>query len=430
MENKFKILKIETVSPKKLKNWSIKECEEYLEKCDKTIELIQSEKKKVEALKNNIDAEMKFLTQGNQSREEVFKGQSLKEIKRFAPSCALDPSKNHLGNHQKDTGVYLWLKGYDPIKFLGAGCYGVAWLCKKGGEQVVIKVTCDKKIGPIRINAIKAEAKIVERLEKLIDSDSEESEKAKKYLLMYTKCDKEDDKFKKSFESEFATHGDLTHYLKSKENSGSDKDNLDEIISMANQALKGLIILHSKGYSHNDIKPDNLLIVERVCKKASSMLGKSDVAGTAEASALSNSEGSGKNVSKTAMKIGDFGAMTKIKTTNNMFTNKHFCPPDVYRLKPEAVEKRDIYSLGASLLYFLLGGKNVSYHKVSKQLVSMGTQKFYEVYNLASKYKDKGKTISLLETILEMVRASYKDRISLSEAQREIKALKSKSGSR
>ena len=420
-------LKIKLVSPKELKNWGIKECEEYLEKCDKTIELIQSEKKKVQALKNNIDVEMKFLTQGNKSREEVFKGHSLKEIKRFAPSCALDPSKNRLGNHQKNTGVYLWLKGYDPIKFLGAGCYGVAWLCEKGGKQVVIKVTCDKKIGPIRINAIKAEIKIVEQLKQLIGSGDE---KAKKYLLMYTKCDKEDDKFKKSFESEFATHGDLTHYLKQKENSGSDKDNLDEIISMANQALKGLIILHNKGYSHNDIKPENLFIVERECKKASSVLGKSDVAGSSHTDTLSESGESGKNGLKTAMKIGDFGTMTPIKNTKSIFINKHFCPPDVYRLKSEAVEKRDIYSLGASLLYFLLGGKNVSYHKVSKQLVSMGTQKFYEVYNLASKYKDKGKTISLLETILEMVRASYKDRISLSEAQKEIKALKSKSGSR
>lgn len=399
-----------------------------MKKCDKTIELIQSEKKKVKALKNNIDAEMKFLTQGNQSREEVFKGQSLKEIKRFAPSCARDPSKNRLGSHQKDTGVYLWLKGYDPLRFLASGRHGVTWLCEKDGKQVVIKVTCDKKIGPIKINAIKAEIKAVEQLKQLIDSGDE---KAKKYLLMYTECEKKDDEFKKSFEAEFATHGDLTHYLKLKENSGSNNDNLDEIISMANQVLKGLIILHNKGYSHNDIKPNNLLIVERECKKAvSSLLGKSDTTSSVETDTLAESGDSNNRTSKTAIKIGDFGAMTLIADTRNRFTNKHFCPPDVYRLKPEAVRNRDIYSLGASLLYFLLDGKNVSYHKVSKQLVSIGAQKFYEVYNLANKYKDKGKTISLLETILEMVRASYKDRISLSEAQREIKALKSKSGSR
>lgn len=242
---------------------------------------------------------------------------------------------------------------------------------------------------------------------------------------MYTECDKSDMKTKKLFESEFAKYGDLAHYVEQK--SGSIEDNLNEIVSMANQVLKGLIILHDKGYSHNDIKPNNLLIVERVCKKASDSLEKSALRDIGQQSSLSESEESGKNQHKTAMKIGDFGAKTSICNTHvkDIFVNKHFSPPDVYNLSPSAVKGRDIYSLGASLLYFMIGGKKVSYHKVCKELVSKGAEKFYESYNLGNRYRNKEKTIEFLKIISEMVKTSYKDRIELKVAQEKIKAFKS-----
>lgn len=104
-------------------------------------------KSKVNDFKNEISQKI----ENCESREKNFENRSLKEIKKYASLYAQDPPKNNFGNHQKNTGVYLWLKGYEPVRFLGAGCSGVAWLCKKGGEEIVVKVTCNRKIGPIKI---------------------------------------------------------------------------------------------------------------------------------------------------------------------------------------------------------------------------------------------------------------------------------------
>ena len=64
---------------------------------------------------------------------------------------------------------------------------------------------------------------------------------------------------------------------------------------MGTQALKALKVIHDAGYSHNDVKPDNLLVVERVSKK----LG----------------------VNKDTIQLADFGAMTKINETSKIFVN-------------------------------------------------------------------------------------------------------------
>ena len=172
---------------------------------------------------------------------------------------------------------------------------------------------------------------------------------------------------------------------------------------MASDALKGLKALHDSGYSHNDIKPDNILVGEKPKKDKTSRIN---------------------------LKIADFGAMTKIKNTYKIFTNRNFHAPDFYKISKGAVEGRDIYSLGCIFIGLLIEDTNFSknYQNLAKQLTSIKSENFFNKYlkdiyqNIIEPEKDI--LIEFLDLISEMVQSSYSNRISIDKAIENIKQLK------
>lgn len=346
-----------------------------------------------------------------EQRKNFLEGISAKKLKNITPESALDSSQDKnktkkLGSHQKNTGAYLWREGYDPEKLLGSGANGVVWKCD--GNKA-IKVTCDKKFGPFKlVNATKEEIEDVEKMKGILEEDHKyisykkenlkkgtKDIKAKKYLALNETGSKINDN-KQIFASELAK-GDLT----SKVSEIQGKKDVSNIIKMGTQALKALKVIHDAGYSHNDVKPDNLLVVERVSKK----LG----------------------VNKDTIQLADFGAMTKINETSKIFVNSNFSAPDWYKTSPAAVAKRDVYALGAVLLFMLVPNKSIGdSKKMAKYLYSNGPEKFYDKYKLESIYKpaQKSKIINLLIVVQLMVADSYSSRISVDVALDKMQQIK------
>ena len=341
-----------------------------------------------------------------EQRKNFLEGISAKKLKNITPESALDSSQDKnktkkLGSHQKNTGVYLWREGYDPEKLLGAGANGVVWKCK---DNKAIKVTCDKKFGPFKlVNATKEEIEDVEKMKGILEkshryTSSQGKDKdidAKRYLALNETGSKINDN-KQIFASELAK-GDLT----SKVSEIQGKKDVSNIIKMGTQALKALKVIHDAGYSHNDVNPNNLLVVERVSKK----LG----------------------VNKDTIQLADFGAMTKINETSKIFVNSNFSAPDWYKTSPAAVAKRDVYALGAVLLFMLVPNKSIGdSKKMAKYLYSNGPEKFYDKYKLESIYKpaQKSKIINLLIAVQLMVADSYSNRLSVDVALDKMQQIK------
>ncbi|MDO4503798.1 MAG: protein kinase family protein [Clostridia bacterium] len=399
MAKSLKTFVRESAIKKEVATWKIEDCKEYLDKhkddnvkpnslMAKKLNIV---KKHQEILKNIESAKKK---KGDQ-REKLLEDVPFDLLIKNAPPEAQDPQNKKLRNYQKNTGVYLWSLGYDVDEFIGAGCSAVVWKCKDGKAM---RVACDKKLlGFIKISNSASEIKDSNEIEAILQNNPKNS----KYLFS-TKHIKDVRKSGKAvFETELAKHGDLQKF----QGDNSYKKNIERILQMASDALKGLKALHDSGYSHNDIKPDNILVGEKTKKDGTTRIN---------------------------LKIADFGAMTKINNTYKIFTNKKFHAPDFYKVNEEAVAGRDIYSLGCIFIGLLMDDQTFSnnYQKLAKELGLIGSEKFFDKY-LSSVYsdindKEKNIIIFFLNLIILMTKPSYKNRISINDALFSVKTLKSK----
>lgn len=259
-----------------------------------------------------------------------------------------------------------------------------------------MRVACDNKLlGFIKMNDSASEIKDSNEIEEILKKDPQNS----KYLFSTKHIQDVGKSDKAVFETELAKHGDLQKF----QGDTSYKKNIERILQMASDALKGLKVLHDAGYSHNDIKPDNILVGEKTNKHGET---------------------------RVALKITDFGAMTKINNTYKIFTNKNFHAPDFYKLNKKAVAGRDIYSLGCIFIGLLIEDNNFSknYQKLAKELTSIKSENFFNKY-LKDIYQniiesEKNTLIDFLDLISEMVQSNYSKRISVEKATENIKQLK------
>lgn len=361
---------------------------------------IEKLKERIEKLKGEINlAQMCLEIREGKNLENLKDREFLKDVpieilEKFAPESVRDPIDKNLKKHLKNTGVYLWANGYKPTKFLGAGCNGVVWQC---GDKAV-KVTCNRNWGPFTIvNATAHEIEDVRKLNKVLGAGDNREYKGKKGSIKTIKPERyisvnEDkgaiDSERHIFESKMAK-GDLSKDIQNKRS-------IDDIIRIGKQVLKALKVIHDAGYSHNDVKPDNLLLVERISKR----LG----------------------TNKEAVKLSDFGAMTEINKTRKTFVNSKCYPPDWYNTRPEAVAKRDVYALGISLLSLLMRDKNMNrVRKAAKELYSEGSEIFFDKdnYKLKEVYgrgKNGEKLLGVLQVIRPMTAENYKTRLSIDES--------------
>ena len=396
MAKSLKTFARESAIKKEVATWTIQDCDDYLKKhkydiekdsiMDKKLDIIRKHKQMLE----NIE-----LAKGknNQQRANLLKNIPFDLLIKNAPSEAQDPKNKKLKKHQKHTGVYLWSLGYDVDEFIGAGCSAVVWKCKDGKAM---RVACDNKLlGFIKMSDAASEIKDSNEIEKILEKNPKNS----KYLFSAKHIQDVGKSSKAVFETELAKHGDLQKF----QGDNSYKKNIERILQMASDALKGLKALHDSGYSHNDIKPDNILVGEKTKKDGTSRIN---------------------------LKIADFGAMTKIKNTSKILTNRNFHAPDFYKISKGAVEGRDIYSLGCIFIGLLIEDNNFSknYQKLAKELTSIKSENFFNKY-LKDIYQniiesEKNTLIDFLDLISKMVQSSYSNRISIDEAIENIKKLK------
>lgn len=402
MTKSLKTFARESAIKKEVATWEIEDCKGYLDKHKKGKEINHDSlmTKKLSIIEKHKDMLEKIESakkKSGQQRANLLKDVPFDLLITYAPEKAQDPKNKKLKKHQKHTGVYLWSLGYDLEKFVGAGCSAVVWKCK--GEEKAMRVACDNKLlGFIKMNDSTSEIKDSNEIEEILKNNH----KSNRYLFStkYIQVHDVRKSDKAVFGTELAKHGDLQKF----QNDGSYKKNIECILQMASDALKGLKVLHDAGYSHNDIKPDNILVGER----------KKEKDGT----------------NRINLKIADFGAMTKITNTNKIFTNKNFHAPDFYKTDKKAVGGRDIYSLGCIFIGLIIEDTNFSkdYQKLAKDLTSIKSENFFDKY-LKDTYKnivepEKNILIKFLNLISGMVQSSYSQRISIEEAINRIKQLK------
>lgn len=375
--------------------------------------------------KSAIDDEPKVKKSEEELRKELSDISSFRKYIKFGLDNGLFPPgitddditpsfRCRLGDHQKNTGIYLFKYGYYPMKCLGVGANGVVWQCvDKIGREIAAKVTCDKRqFGIIPMHASKQEMHDAEFLEEIVNSD----ENAKKYMITseFKKGSyKERGKHRAVFLSGLAKEGTLEDYKSAK----NGYERFIEIVKTAKRVLKALKVLHDKGWSHNDLKPDNIMVVkESAVADAANKLGKEDN-------------------EKIRAKLADFGAMTRIDASvkdQKWFANRNFCPPDMLNFSEEAVDKRDVYSLGAVLLYLLVGcpvGKAKNWAKklsgtndvvdFCKLKISNG-ETLFDIYGCIDNER-KGTFLNFLEIIKKMVAPKYPNRYTVDEALEQIR---------
>ena len=122
-------------------------------------------------------------------------------------------------------------------------------------------------MGDIIINSKKSK---YEKIDKETKQKKKKPIDAKKYLAISESINNNSQDNKKHiFESELA-QGDLS----SQADKIRDKKNIDTIIRIGKEVLKALKVIHDAGYSHNDVKPDNLLLITRNISQAKKAIRK------------------------------------------------------------------------------------------------------------------------------------------------------------
>lgn len=322
---------------------------------------------------------------------------SSQESMKNVPNAARDPSNLTFGDNMKNTGIYLWLKGYNVEKYLGRGTFGVVW--KVGNKAVKVARSDSGKDWNDEVVSLK-------ELDELFKND----EKAKKYLnISKTTSDL------RVVEADLANE-DIHDNQRKKVALKSDKT-IASALRKSKHALKAVKLLHDKGYAHNDLKPTNMLKIS----KNSSEISKFD-----------------NKIHKNRLQITDFGQMTKFneepKHGSNGFLasdwNKYDDPnKECPEAKQSISAKRDVYALGMTFLFFLFGRiyKFKEIIEISKKFKSTKTPEIYDEYVGNKKIYNgtsKKNFVAYLNIIRMMLKDNHAQRISVDSALKLIENLK------
>lgn len=165
--------------------------------------------------------------------------------------------------------------GYDVIKNIGEGGFGIVFECKKNNKVMAVKVMLGTK------QAINREKLEVDELDEIKPKSWDDfalhdiNTKRKfnsyyKYIMIpkFVKETKDSDKFWAIFEAPIAS-GDVARQFEIwKENLQDAKEMRIHLTKLAKQALKGLSVLHKNKKYHGDVNTGNLLTISSTSKKS------------------------------------------------------------------------------------------------------------------------------------------------------------------
>ena len=187
---------------------------------------------------------------------------------------------------------------------------------------------------------------------------------------------------------ELAVSGNLRDYLTNKPADISDADWEKQSIHFFKEACGGVKAIHQAGFTHQDIKPDNLLI----CKDP--------------------------DTGKQILKVADFGlakAKNKVKgLKRGAGTPAYMSPEQFYRRAKDIMPDSDVYALGCVLFELLDGDPPIEastpeeyarLHKEQVPFLKRIPKKYQPVINKClakdsdARYKDAGELLEAIEEI-------------------------------
>lgn len=435
---------------KEVDQWDFEDCEFYIQKHKYDTKQSKLLKKKIDIVKKRqsdlinkagaaelaryfttpkLDENMKKIIVGclsglcesfsSQDRKHLFSNWSDEDVYMFGPRLApkecLDSSYKNWKKmcEFKNTGVYLWARGYNVTKPLGCGGFGAVWEC----DGKAVKIIPKGGIG-LQLEVMSAKA-----MEKLIRDDK--SGKAKKYFN-YLISTGDNSPILEGVLAKSDLYGAAKkRILSGKAESKKSTKTIQTLLRQLIQVCKSLILLHELGYSHNDVKPENFFKVD-----------KAVIAASAEGKKSSGD----KKVHKTRTQLADFGGISKIPQNKQeeeyqkihpspVVHSKEYSPDNIMiALDTEAIEKRDVFALGASGVVMLLSKiprANVQYG-LPKQIIAKTNEEIYTMFKLNEYYggTSKENMFAFLDTMRKMMDQNYHSRPTLEESLQMLKSVK------
>ena len=254
------------------------------------------------------------------------------------------------------TGLLLHMYGFNDLEYLNYGGESVVWSDKKNGcVYKVIRVENELyKKNNDRIHSLhescNANRKDVKYLSDVISIDSG----------LITRCKLQTSYIENSkdfYENFYKPQTKNLEYL-------------DQFLQYAKNIVKALIELHSKGYSFNDLKPENLLLEKKDVELFKNKYGNLPLNSyNSKDGELYRDPDNKFILNKYRITLTDYGSLTSL---NNEYlpeerkvgiTDQYILPGDVLKQsisvgryssgEMESAAKRDIYAMGVTLIYML-----------------------------------------------------------------------------
>ena len=198
----------------------------------------------------------KVLDEDIEFRKNLLRDVNYKKNTKFAGGYLDYDNHGDLPHQWAGADICLWAKGYTVKRFINSGTYGAFFSCidPKSNKEIGLKVTNLETGGTIgEFNLL---AELNDQLKEK-DTDDDTTKKIKKRARKYTVVPHKIDDSNNILEAPLAKGN-----LKVSKNNGTYRT-FDSVIKNARQALKSVLYLHGLGYSHNDIKFQNFLTIDK-----------------------------------------------------------------------------------------------------------------------------------------------------------------------